>query len=159
MTRDQLFTIADNWFETQKWKPFPFQKQTWTAFLQGKNGLLNAPTGSGKTYALWIPVVLDYIKKNPHYLTKHKPGLKAIWITPLRALSVEIKQAAERIVNDWNVPMSVGIRSGDTTSAERAKQKDKMPDLLITTPESLQLLLATKGYDKIFKDCEAIVID
>jgi ATP-dependent Lhr-like helicase len=159
MTRDQLFTIADEWFKTQKWKPFPFQKETWTAFLQGKNGLLNAPTGSGKTYALWIPIVLDYIKKNPHYLTQHKTGLKAIWITPLRALSVEIRQAAERIVDDWNVPMTVGIRSGDTTSAERAKQKDKMPDLLITTPESLQLLLASKGYDKIFKDCGAIVID
>jgi ATP-dependent Lhr-like helicase len=159
MTRDQLFTIADEWFKTQTWKPFPFQKETWTAFLQGKNGLLNAPTGSGKTYALWIPIVLDYIKKNPHYLTGHKSGLKAIWITPLRALSVEIRQAAERIVNDWNVPMTVGIRSGDTTSGERAKQKDKMPDLLITTPESLQLLLASKGYDKIFKDCGAIVID
>ena len=159
MTRDQLFTIADQWFKTQKWQPFPFQKQTWTAFLQGKNGLLNAPTGSGKTYALWIPVVLDYIRKNPHYTTSHKPGLKAIWITPLRALSVEIKQAAERITGDWNVPMTVGIRSGDTTSAERAKQKDKMPDLLITTPESLQLLLASKGYAKVFKDCGAIVID
>ena len=159
MTREQLFHIADDWFQTQSWKPFPFQKQTWTAFLQGKHGLLNAPTGSGKTYALWIPIVLDYIQKNPDYKTKHKPGLKAIWITPLRALSVEIKQAAERIVTDWDVPMTVGIRSGDTTAAERAKQKEKMPDLLITTPESLQLLLATKGYDKIFKDCGAIVID
>lgn len=159
MTQEELFHIADDWFSTQSWRPFPFQKQTWTAFLQGKNGLLNAPTGSGKTYALWIPIVLEYIRKNPDYKTKHKPGLKAIWITPLRALSVEIKQAVERIVTDWDVPMTVGIRSGDTTSAERAKQKEKMPDLLITTPESLQLLLATKGYDKIFEDCGAIVID
>lgn len=159
MNRTQLFQIAENWFKNQGWKSFPFQKETWTAFLQGKNGLLNAPTGSGKTYALWIPIVLDYIKNNPDYATKHKPGLKAIWITPLRALSVEIKQAAERVVNDLGAPMTVGIRSGDTTSAERAKQKGKMPDLLITTPESLQLLLASKGYDKTFKDCRAIVID
>jgi len=159
MNRTQLFQIAENWFKNQGWKSFPFQKETWTAFLQGKNGLLNAPTGSGKTYALWIPIVLDYIKSNPDYATKHQPGLKAIWITPLRALSVEIKQAAERVVNDLGAPMSVGIRSGDTTSAERAKQKGKMPDLLITTPESLQLLLASKGYEKTFKDCRAIVID
>ncbi len=159
MTRDELFHIAETWFQTQRWKPFPFQKQTWTAFLQGKNGLLNAPTGSGKTYALWIPVVLDYIQKNPGYKTKHQPGLKAIWITPLRALSVEIKQAAERIIDDWSANMTVGIRSGDTAASERAKQKDKMPDLLITTPESLQLLLATKGYDKVFKTCGAIIID
>ena len=55
--------------------------------------------------------------------------------------------------------MTVGIRSGDTTTKERAQQKKQMPDLLITTPESLQLLLATKGYDKIFKDCSAIVVD
>ncbi|RZJ31768.1 MAG: ligase-associated DNA damage response DEXH box helicase [Flavobacterium sp.] len=159
MNRQDLFHIADEWFKTQRWKPFPFQKETWTAFLQGKNGLLNAPTGSGKTYALWIPVVLDYIRKNPDYKTKHQPGLKAIWITPLRSLSVEIKQAAERIINDWGANMTVGIRSGDTTASERAKQKDKMPDLLITTPESLQLLLATKGYDKVFKTCGAIIID
>ncbi|RRJ89359.1 ligase-associated DNA damage response DEXH box helicase [Flavobacterium macacae] len=159
MNREQLFNLASDWFHQQGWKPFPFQTQTWKAFLQGKNGLLNAPTGSGKTYALWLPIVLDYIKKNPDYKTKHKPGLKAIWITPLRALSVEIKQSAERVVNDLGTQMTVGIRSGDTSASERAKQKGKMPDLLVTTPESLQLLLASKGYEKIFKDCSAIVID
>lgn len=159
MNREQLFTIASNWFEDQGWKPFPFQTQTWTAFLQGKNGLLNAPTGSGKTYALWLPIILNYIKENPKYKTKHVTGLKAIWITPLRSLSVEIKQAAERVIHDLDVKMTVGIRSGDTSAAERARQKGKMPDLLITTPESLQLLLATKGYENTFKNCTAIVID
>ncbi|MBZ4037587.1 ligase-associated DNA damage response DEXH box helicase [Flavobacterium sp. 17A] len=159
MNREQLFTIASNWFESQGWKPFPFQTQTWTAFLQGKNGLLNAPTGSGKTYALWLPIILNYIKENPNYKTKHNAGLKAIWITPLRSLSVEIKQAAERVLNDLEIPMTVGIRTGDTSAAERAKQKGKMPDLLITTPESLQLLLASKGYANTFKNCTAIVID
>ena len=159
MNREEFFTIAEEWFEKQGWKPFAFQIQTWTAFLQGKNGLLNAPTGSGKTYALWIPVILNYIKQNPNYKTKHKPGLKAIWITPLRALSVEIKQAAERVANDLETNLTAAIRSGDTSQAERAKQKTKMPDLLITTPESLQLLLATKDYAKTFKDCSAIVVD
>ena len=159
MNRDELFAVANDWFHQQGWKPFSFQTQTWTAFLQGKNGLLNAPTGSGKTYALWLPIVLNYIKKNPHYKTKHISGIKAIWITPLRSLSVEIKQSAERVVHDLGTKMTVGIRSGDTTASERAKQKGKMPDLLVTTPESLQLLLATKGYDKIFAKCEAIVID
>ena len=159
MNREQLFNQANEWFQKQGWKPFPFQTQTWTAFLQGKNGLLNAPTGSGKTYALWLPIVLDYIKKNPDYKTKHTPGLKAIWITPLRALSVEIKQASEKVTDGLETKMTVGIRSGDTSASERAKQKGKMPDLLITTPESLQLLLASKGYEKVFKDCTAIVID
>ncbi len=158
-TREELFQIAENWFQEQNWKPFKFQKDTWNAFLQGKNGLLNAPTGSGKTYALWFPIVLNYIKNNPEYKTKHKKGLKAIWITPLRALSQEIKQSAERITADLSTHMTVGIRSGDTSTKERTVQKKQMPDLLITTPESLQLLLATKGYDKIFKDCTAIVVD
>jgi len=157
--RQELYDIAENWFQEQDWKPFKFQKDTWKAFLQGKNGLLNAPTGSGKTYALWFPIVLNYIKNNPDYKTKHKKGLKAIWITPLRALSQEIKQSAKRITLDLGTQMTVGIRSGDTTTKERAKQKKQMPDLLITTPESLQLLLASKGYEKIFKDCSAIVVD
>ncbi len=159
MTQKELFHIAENWFTEQGWKPFPFQKETWKAFLQGKHGLLNAPTGSGKTYALWFPIVLDYIKRNPDYKTKHKKGLKAIWITPLRALSQEIKQSAERITQDLETQMTVGIRTGDTSTKERARQRTTMPDLLITTPESLQLLLASKGYDKTFKDCAAIVVD
>ncbi|HMB62597.1 MAG TPA: ligase-associated DNA damage response DEXH box helicase [Eudoraea sp.] len=159
MTKDELFKIAATWFEQQNWKPFPFQEQTWIAFLQGKNGLLNAPTGSGKTYALWFPVVLDYIHKNPQFKSRHKKGLKAIWITPLRALSHEIKQSAERITRDLETQMTVGIRSGDTSASERAQQRKTMPDLLITTPESLQLLLATRGYAAIFKDCSAIVVD
>lgn len=159
MNREQLYDIANSWFEGRGWKPFPFQTQTWTAFLQGKHGLLNAPTGSGKTYAMWFPIVLHYIKSNPDYKTKHKPGLKAIWITPLRALSIEIKQAAERVADDLETKLTVGVRTGDTTSTERSRQKTKMPDLLITTPESLQLLLASKGYDAVFKGCNAIIID
>ncbi|MCF4100341.1 ligase-associated DNA damage response DEXH box helicase [Gillisia sp. M10.2A] len=159
MNRNELFTLAENWFAKQNWKAFAFQKQTWTAYLQGKHGLLNAPTGSGKTYALWVPIVLDYIKNNPDYKTKHKKGLKAIWITPLRALSVEIAQSATRFAEEMGTSLTVGIRTGDTSQKERAAQKRQMPDLLITTPESLQLLLASKNYDKTFKDLNAIVID
>ncbi|MEC7770915.1 MAG: ligase-associated DNA damage response DEXH box helicase [Bacteroidota bacterium] len=159
MKQKELFQIAENWFQDQNWKPFPFQKETWKAFLDGKHGLLNAPTGSGKTYALWFPIVLNYIKNHPNYKTQHKKGLKAIWITPLRALSQEIKQSAERITKDLGTQMTVGIRTGDTSAKERAKMRTNMPDLLITTPESLQLLLSSKGYEKTFKDCSAIVVD
>ena len=72
MNRAALYQIAEKWFESQNWKPFAFQKQTWKAFLQGKNGLLNAPTGSGKTYALWFPILLNYIQQ--------RQNKKAIWI-------------------------------------------------------------------------------
>lgn len=155
----ELFHIAEEWFTNQGWRPHTFQKNAWTAFLSGKNGLLNAPTGSGKTYALWFPIVLQYIAQNPDYKNKHKKGLKAIWITPLRALSQEIKQSAERVAQDLGTQLTVGIRTGDTSTSERQKQRRSMPDLLITTPESLQLLLATKGYPDIFKSCFAIVVD
>ena len=159
MKQAELISIAEDWFQSKNWKSFTFQRKTWKAFLDGKHGLLNAPTGSGKTYALWVPIVLQYLKENPDYKTKHKKGLKAIWITPLRALSVEIQQAAQRFADDLGIGLTVGIRTGDTSQSERAKQKRQMPDLLITTPESLMLLLASKGYDKTFKTLTAIVVD
>ncbi|MCP9198972.1 ligase-associated DNA damage response DEXH box helicase [Gramella sp. GC03-9] len=159
MQRKELIKLADDWFANQDWKPFKFQKDTWKAYLQKKNGLLNAPTGSGKTYALWVPIVLEYIRKNPDYKEKHKKGLKAIWITPLRALSVEIQQAASRFAEEMGTGFTVGIRTGDTPQKERSAQKRSMPDLLITTPESLHLLLSSKNYGKMFKNLDAIVID
>lgn len=159
MKKKELVALAENWFAGQEWKPFKFQRDTWDAYLQKKNGLLNAPTGSGKTYALWVPIVLDYIRKNPDYKTKHKKGLKAVWITPLRALSVEIEQAASRFAEEMGTQFTVGIRTGDTSQKERTAQKKSMPDLLITTPESLHLLLSSKNYKKQFENLNAIVID
>lgn len=159
MKKPELYSLAEDWFQQNGWKSFPFQKQTWKAFLDAKHGLLNAPTGSGKTYALWVPIVLQYLKENPDYKTKHTKGIKAIWITPLRALSVEIQQSAQRFADDLGTGMTVGIRTGDTSQSERAKQKRQMPDLLITTPESLMLLLASKGYEKMFKTLTAVVVD
>ncbi len=159
MNQTELLNIAETWFQQKNWNAFPFQKKTWKAFLEGKHGLLNAPTGSGKTYALWVPIVLQYIKDNPDYKERHNKGLKAIWITPLRALSVEIQQAAQRFADELGTGLTVGIRTGDTTQSERAKQKRNMPDLLITTPESLMLLLASKGYEKTFKTLTAVVVD
>ena len=159
MTQFQLINIANSWFQQQNWKAFPFQKKTWKAFLDGKHGLLNAPTGSGKTYALWVPIVLQYIKDNPDYKTTQTKGIKAIWITPLRALSVEIQQSAQRFADELGTGLTVGIRTGDTPQKIRAQQKKNMPDMLITTPESLMLLLASKGYEKTFKTLTAVVVD
>jgi ATP-dependent Lhr-like helicase len=157
--KDVLIAQASQWFQNQGWEPFPFQLKTWEAFLEGKHGLLNAPTGSGKTYALWFPILLQYLREHPGWGENVPQGLKAVWITPLRALSQEIRQSAERITKDLEIPFTVGIRTGDTSQTERARQRKKMPDLLITTPESPQLLLATKGYAKSFRSCYAIVVD
>jgi ATP-dependent Lhr-like helicase len=148
------FKLFENWFAKQSWKPFQFQTDTWQAYAEGKHGLLNAPTGSGKTYALWVPIIQEIIQNS-----NSPKGLQAVWITPLRALSQEIRQSAERLISDLDLNLSVGIRTGDTSQKERQRQKRQMPHLLITTPESLQLLLASKNYPKTFKNCRAVVVD
>ena len=148
------FSLFHEWFLSKDWEVFDFQKQAWQAFSDGKSGLVNAPTGSGKTYALWVPILAEIIQ----HPSKEK-GLKAVWITPLRALAIDIKASAERLIADLELDITVGIRNGDTSQKERQRQKRKMPDLLITTPESMHLLLATKNYPTLFRHCKAFVAD
>jgi ATP-dependent helicase Lhr and Lhr-like helicase len=156
---ESALNIGKEWFASKGWTPFPFQVEAWKAFLSGENGIVNAPTGSGKTYSLLVPIILDFIKSNPRYLKQRNNGLQAIWITPIRALSKEIELSANRIVDDLGIPWKVGVRSGDTSIRERAKQKEKPPEILITTPESLHLLMAQKNYGEFFKSLKVVVAD
>jgi ATP-dependent helicase Lhr and Lhr-like helicase len=158
MFNDRL-KLGKDWFEKMGWKPFDFQLDAWQAYLDGFSGLVNAPTGSGKTYSLLMPIILDYILLNPDHKTKKDIGLQAIWITPIRALSKEIELSAQRLIDGLNLNWKVGIRSGDTKLSDRSKQKLKPPQLLITTPESLHLLLASKDYKEFFKDLKVLVGD
>lgn len=147
----------ENWFANQNWQPFDFQKATWQAYLEGKSGMLNAPTGSGKTYALGLAVLADYMQHcdDPTY----QEGIQLIWITPIRALAKEIEMSLTTACKALDIPWKVAKRTGDTSAKERASQKRKNPQILITTPESLQLLLATKGYDQLFKNLKCLVND
>ncbi len=148
------FTQFSNWFTSKDWEVFAFQKKAWEAYSNNKSGLINAPTGSGKTYALWVPILAEIIQENAN-----PKGLKAVWVTPLRALALDIKASAEHLIEDLDLNISVGIRNGDTSQKERQRQKRNMPNLIITTPESLHLLLATKHYPIMFQGCKAIVVD
>lgn len=151
---------AENWFQKKGWTPFDFQKACWEHYLQGRSGLLNAPTGSGKTMALWMPVLIEYIRNNPDSWQKPKKnGLQVIWITPLRALAQDIHQAMSRVCEETGLPWRIGVRNGDTGTAERQKQKKSMPECLITTPESLHLLLTHKDYPLLFKNLKAVIVD
>lgn len=141
------------WLESKQWKAFSFQEECWEAIDKGKSGFLNAPTGSGKTYALWLGILKNLS------LQKHKVGLKAIWITPLRALAQEIKNACELPCIENQLNIKVGARTGDTNLKERAAQKKAMPDLLIITPESLHLLLSQKNHEEIFSQLQYVVVD
>jgi ATP-dependent helicase Lhr and Lhr-like helicase len=151
--------IGKDWFAGREWKPFAFQLEAWQAYLDGKSGLVNAPTGSGKTYSLLMPAMLEFIRDHVDYKTKKNSGLQIIWITPIRALSKEIELSARRLIDGLELSWQVGVRSGDTSLKERTKQKEKPPEVLITTPESLHLLLAQKNYPDFFKDLKAIVAD
>lgn len=151
--------LGKEWFSSRGWTPFDFQLETWQAYLSGQHGLVNAPTGSGKTYSLIVPVLLEFIRNNPGFKNQKNNGLQVIWITPIRALSKEIELSARRAIEGLGVPWNIGVRSGDTSLKERAKQKEKPPELLITTPESLHLLLAQKNYSEFFKNLKAIVAD
>lgn len=162
-------SIGSDWFKHKKWTPFAFQKETWKAIEEGKSGLLNSPTGSGKTFAIWFGILHHYYqhrgsKKSAKTgktiaLQKKDTGLHCLWITPLRALSKEILLATQQVSADMNLDYKIGLRSGDTTVAERARQRKKSPQALITTPESVQLLLASKGYADFFKGLEFVIVD
>lgn len=144
------YKAAQDWFKSMDWQVATFQEQAWRAYADGFSGVVNAPTGSGKTYSMMIPALLETAKPK---------GLTCIWIAPIRALAKEIRQSAERAIEGMQLHWTVGVRTGDTSSAERQKQKTNMPNLLITTPESLHLLLASKGYPKTFKNLKCVIVD
>ncbi len=150
----QDISIAEKWFQSKGWKSFPFQQKTWQAYLQGKSGLLNAPTGSGKTYAIWLGCVLEALQAP----TKAK-GLQVIWVTPLRALAKDIRNAMETVCNDLELDWDVALRTGDTTQAERKRQKANMPQTIVTTPESIHVLLSQKDAEKTFRNVKAVIVD
>ena len=142
------------WFKNKGWEAQNFQKECWKAYSEGKNGILHAPTGSGKTYAIWGGIIEESLK-----MKKHKIGIQIIWITPLRALAVEIQKAIQMMTNDLNPDLKIALRTGDTSQKERGNQKRKPSFGLVTTPESLHLLLSTKDHKKTLQNLKVIVID
>lgn len=150
----QAVKKAVNWFQEQGWQPFEFQLDAWNAYLEGYHGLVNAPTGSGKTYSLVVPMMLESLEHSAE-----NKGVQAIWITPIRALAKEIQLASQRAARGLGVNWNIAIRSGDTRASEKQKQKKMPPQMLITTPESLHLLLAQKGCFSFFQSLKGIVVD
>lgn len=154
------YNIINNWLETKGFKPFLFQQQVWQQIIAGNSGLVNAPTGCGKTFSVFLGNVIDFINHHPDdYASQKNNGLQLLWITPLRALAKDIGRAMEEVIGELGMNWKVGIRNGDTSTSERAAQKRHMPEVLIITPESLHLLLAQKGYPEIFRTLKLIAID
>ncbi|WP_180699747.1 ligase-associated DNA damage response DEXH box helicase [Pseudomonas crudilactis] len=156
--------LAKIWFSARRWKPFAFQKQVWAAVKNGQSGLLHASTGAGKTYAVWFAALNRFARLLPPLETPRKrkqpaEPLTVLWITPMRALAADTACALQAPVDDLQLPWSIGLRTGDTSSSERARQSRRLPTTLITTPESLTLLLARADAQVALSTLRMIVVD
>ena len=150
------------WFAKQGWTPMDFQRQAWQSYLAGESGLIQVPTGSGKTYAAVLgPIaeLLDEIGWSEGDTSPSPAGLRLLVITPLRALSRDLALAIEAPIAAMGWPLRVAIRNGDTSTNERSKQLRTPPQILITTPESLSLLLANAKAEELFGRLQAVVLD
>lgn len=163
-------TLSERWFALRGWKPFPFQTVVWEAIGRGLSGLLHASTGSGKTHAVWLgtlnrlyPASEALRPPNPRSGSPTRalpsPALTILWITPMRALAADTERALNEPLRDLNLPWSVGVRTADTSTGQRAKQSRKLPTVLITTPESLSLLLSRPEARDSLSALKMVVVD
>lgn len=147
--------LIDNWFKRQGWQPFAFQTKVWQAIKAGQWGLLHASTGSGKTLATWFGALLACEQRDE----LNAGRLKILWITPMRALAADttatLAATAKELVPDWRIEM----RTADTTAAVRARQGKHLPEVLVTTPESLSLLLANTDAQARLQSVQAVIVD
>lgn len=154
------YKIISGWLEAKGFRPFSFQEATWQHISNMESGLVNAPTGCGKTFSVFLGALINFInQQDDNYKKVKNSGLQLLWITPLRALAKDIGRAMEEVVTELGLQWKIGIRNGDTNTTERASQKRQMPEVLIITPESLHLLLAQKNYPDIFRQLEIIAVD
>ncbi len=151
-----LSPIKD-WFNKRGWQPIAFQTQTWQAYLSGKSGIIQVPTGSGKTYGAVMGPIAQMLEaaKDQQPLS----GLQLLYITPLRALSRDIEASIRRPIEEMGWPITVESRTGDTKSSVKSRQIKKMPNILITTPESFAVLLSYKNSAKRFGALRCIILD
>ncbi len=145
------------WFRDNGWSPFDFQIEAWSAFARGESGLIHAPTGMGKTYAAFGGPVQESAAEQQNGRAAEQ--VRVLWLTPMRALANDTAESLRKPVRDLKLPWTVGIRTGDTKQAERARQRERLPTVLITTPESLSLLLSHPGASERFTTLRAIIVD
>lgn len=157
------------WFSERGWKPFAFQRDVWKAVSEGRSGLLHATTGAGKTYALWFAALLALSegtrgrkRRTTSEGVEPKPlaaPLQLLWITPMRALAADTLRAMQAPLESLAPHWQAGARSGDTTSAERSAQDKRLPTALVTTPESLSLMLSRADAQEQLKSVRMVVVD
>ena len=121
--------------------------------MEGKSGLIHSATGTGKTLAAWLGPVADYLENGG------SKGIQVLWITPLRALASDTAASLQFPLEGLCVPWTVEMRTGDTSAAIKKRQKTNLPEALVTTPESLTLMLSYEGWRESFSSLKCIVVD
>ena len=150
------------WFEkTRGWRAFPFQRETWEAYARGESGLVNAPTGTGKTYAVWLGPLMRWCGEHPREAWNglDPVPLKVLWVTPLRALAVDTTQQLLAPVREIGLPWAVELRTGDVSASVKRRQRERLPSALVTTPESLSLLLSYPDAREKFAHLDCVICD
>ncbi|MDY0973917.1 ligase-associated DNA damage response DEXH box helicase [Massilia sp. CFBP9012] len=155
MSRNPVSTRIDAWLSSRGWTAFPFQRAVWKAALKGESGLLHANTGAGKTFAVWFAA----LQRAGLEAGRAKAGLRVLWITPMRALAADTQRALEDSVAELLPEWRIGARTGDTKPAERARQARSMPAALVTTPESLSLMISNAAALEQFRHLDMVIVD
>lgn len=153
MTRAHLPDKLDQWFGSRGWQVRRHQLEMLEAAQANRHALLTAPTGAGKTLAGFMPSLVDLID-NPDF-----DGLHTLYISPLKALAVDVQRNLLKPVEDMGLPISIETRSGDTPANRKARQRVKPPQILMTTPESLNLLLSQEDSFTLFANLKRVIID
>ncbi|MGO4525032.1 ligase-associated DNA damage response DEXH box helicase [Microvirga sp. 2MCAF35] len=152
--------IFRNWFKSRGWAPREHQLDLLAKARQGRSVLLVAPTGAGKTLAGFLPSLVELAERGPGRGTaKDRRGLHTLYISPLKALATDIARNLENPVEEMGLPIRIETRTGDTPSHKRARQIERPPDILLTTPEQLALLLAHAEAREFFKGLRRVVLD
>ena len=151
----QGYKIIENWMAEKGQSPFSFQTQTWERYHNNFSGMVVAPTGFGKTFSVFLAVVIDYLNQPDAY----KKGLKLIWVSPLRSLAKDLAKAMNTAVDEIGLDWTVEVRNGDTPTKDRRRQERNMPDVILTTPETLHLLFSQKKNSRWFKNVNCIAVD
>ena len=151
--RVSLPPVFQAWFEARNWQPRAHQLEVLHAAAAGKNTLLIAPTGGGKTLAGFLPSLVDLAKG------AGGQGIHTIYVSPLKALAVDIARNLEAPVAEMKLPVTIETRTGDTPASRRIRQRAKPPDILITTPEQIALLIADPHAAHLFGNLRFLILD
>ncbi|MFN7025491.1 MAG: ligase-associated DNA damage response DEXH box helicase [Pseudorhizobium sp.] len=147
------------WFAEKGWAPRAHQLELLARAQAGENMLLIAPTGAGKTLAGFLPSLTDLTHRGKIPAGSAFTGIHTLYISPLKALAVDIERNLMKPVSEMGLPVTIENRTGDTPQAKRQRQKLTPPDILLTTPEQVALLLANKEAERFFKDLKYVVLD